>query len=212
MGNILTVILLTGWYVGYGQENWALQTEEDGISVYTHTFPDSRFKAIRAELELKASVSQMVAVLLDVNANAEWVYSTKSSILLRQVSPAELFYYSEVSVPWPFSNRDFIAHVKVSQDTVTRVVTVDGPTVADYLPEKKDIVRVARSEAIWVITPLGGGRIRVEYTLRMDPGGGIPAWVFNLFSTTGPIETFRKLKEQLKKPAYAQARLAFIVD
>jgi hypothetical protein len=154
----------------------------------------------------------MVAVLLDVNAGVDWIYATKSSTLLKRVSPAELYYYSEVNLPWPFSNRDFIAHLKVRQDSATRVVTVDGPTVADYLPEKKDIVRVARSEGKWVITPVGQGRIRVVYTLRMDPGGDISAWLFNLFATKGPMESFGNLKQQLKKPAYAQVRLPFIVE
>jgi hypothetical protein len=128
------------------------------------------------------------------------------------VSPAEVYYYSEVNLPWPLSNRDFIAQLKVRQDSVTRVVTVDGPTVSDYLPEKKDIVRVARSEGKWVIRPVGKGHIRVEYTLRTDPGGELPAWIFNLFVTKGPMESFEKLKEQLKKPAYANAHFAFIVE
>ena len=189
-----------------------MKSEKEGIRVYTRTFPDSKFKAIRVELELEASLSQMVAVLLDVNAGVDWVYATKSSVLLKRVSPTELYYYSEVSIPWPFNNRDFIAQLKVTQDSVTHVVTVDGPTVADYLPVKKDIVRVVRSEGRWVIIPVGKGRIRVEYELRTDPGGDLPAWLFNLFVTKGPLESFENLKAQLKKPAYANVRLPFIVE
>jgi hypothetical protein len=213
MGKLITILFLTGiWKGGYSQDEWTLKSEKEGISVYTRTFPDSKFKAIKVELELEASLSRMVAVLLDVNAGADWIYATKSSVLLKQVSTTELYYYSEVSLPWPFSNRDFIARLKVTQDSGTKVVTVDGPTVADYLPAKEDIVRVVRSEGKWVITPMGGGRIRVEYTLRTDPGGDIPAWLFNLFVTKGPMESFANLKEQLKKPAYAQAHLPFLVE
>ena len=213
MGKILTFLLMTGiGFEGYGQDNWTLKSEKEGVTVYTRTFPDSKFKAIRVELELETSLSRMVAVLLDVDAGADWIYATKSSILLKRVSPSELYYYSEVNIPWPFSNRDFIAQLKVRQDSATRVVTVDGPTVPDYLPVKKDIVRVARSEGKWVLTPAGKGRIRVEYTLRTDPGGDLPAWLFNLFATKGPMESFANLKQQLKKAAYAQVRLPFIVD
>ncbi|HVS98164.1 MAG TPA: START domain-containing protein [Puia sp.] len=205
--------MLTGiGYVAFGQDGWTLKSEKEGIRVYTRTFPDSKFKAIRVELELQASLSQMVAVLLDVNAGVDWVYATKSSVLLKRVSPTELYYYSEVSLPWPFSNRDFIAQLKVRQDSATRIVTIDGPTVADYLPVKKDIVRVARSEGKWVLRPIRKGRIRVEYELRTDPGGDIPAWLFNLFVTRGPMESFENLKRQLKKPAYSNVRLAFIAE
>lgn len=140
------------------------------------------------------------------------MYATKSCVLLKQVSPAELYYYSEISVPWPASNRDFIARLVVTQDPRTKVVTIWGPTYPEYLPAKKDIVRVSQSEGKWVLTPVGKNRVKVEYTLHADPGGNIPAWLVNMFATKGPYESFRNLKEQLKKPAYVNARLSYITD
>ena len=206
------ILLLTVCLMAYGQADWELRTEREGIKVYTRTFPDSKFKAIRVELDLEATLSQLVAVLMDVNTAANWVYATKSSVLLKQYSPSELVYYSEVKLPWPISNRDFIARLKATQDAGTKVVTIDGPTVPDYVPVKDGIVRVTKSEGRWVLTPVGPDRIRVLYTLKMDPGGDLPAWLFNLFVTTGPAESFKNLKEQLKKPAYVHARLAYIRD
>src|ERR1700748_3486486 len=82
---------------GYGQENWELKTEKAGIAIYTRNFPDSKFKGVKVECELDATLSQLVAVVLDVNTGTDWVYSIKSSILLKQVSPSELYYYSEVN-------------------------------------------------------------------------------------------------------------------
>jgi hypothetical protein len=207
------VFTLWIWAISaHGQTEWDLKTEKQGLKVYTRTYPDSRFKAIKVELELEATLSQLVAVVLDVNTGAEWVYATKTSVLLKQVSPAELYYYCEVRLPWPISNRDFIARLKVNQDPATRVVTIDGPTIADFVPVKKDIIRVKRSEGKWVITPVGRNHIRVEYTLRTDPGGDIPAWLFNLFVAKGPVESFQNLQVQLKKPEYANVHLPFIVD
>ena len=197
---------------GHGQGNWELKSTRTGISIFTRTFPDSRFKAVKVECELDATLSQLVAVILDVNTGAEWVYSTKTSVLLKQVSPSDLFYYSEVNIPWPISNRDFIAELKVVQDPATRIVTVYGPTFADYLPVKKDIVRVTKAEGKWIISPVARNRIKVEYTLRMDPGGDVPAWLINMFATKGPYESFKNLKRQIQKPAYVNARLPFITD
>ena len=197
---------------GRSQDDWKLKTDKDGINIFTRTFPDSKFKAIKVEVELDATLSQMVAVVLDVNTGAQWVYSTKSSVLLKQVSPSELYYYSEVSIPWPAANRDFIAELRAVQDSHSRVVTIYGPVFPDYLPVKKDIVRVRRSEGKWIISPLAKGRIKVEYTLRVDPGGDLPAWLVNLFVTKGPFESFKKLKEQLQKAEYVNAKLPFITD
>jgi hypothetical protein len=212
---LFIAIILSGLclpYSGRSQDDWKLRSDKDGIAIYTRTFPDSKFRAIKVECELSASLSQLVAVILDVKTGAEWVYSTKSSVLLKQVSPSELYYYSEVSVPWPAANRDFIAQLKVVQDPNNRVVTVYGPTFPNYLPVKKDIVRVSRSEGKWVISPVAKNRIKVEYTLRVDPGGDLPAWLVNMFATKGPYESFKNLKAQLQKPAYANAKLAFITE
>ena len=197
---------------GRSQEDWKLKTNKDGIAISTKTFPDSKFKAIKVEVELDATLSQLVAVIMDVNTGAEWVYSTKSSVLLKQVSPSEIYYYSEVSIPWPAANRDFIAELRAVQDSHSRVVTIYGPIFPDYLPVKKDIVRVRHSEGRWVISPVTKQRIRVEYTLRVDPGGDLPAWLVNLFVTKGPYESFKRLKEQLRKPVYANVKLPFITD
>jgi hypothetical protein len=207
------VLILSGFfYKAYGQEDWILKEEKEGISIFTRNFPDSKFKAIRVKCELKATLSQFVAAIMDVNTGVQWVYSTKSSVLLKQVSPSELYYYSEVSIPWPLSNRDFIAHLKVTQDPVTRIVTIYGPTVPDYLPVRKGIVRVAHSEGRWIITPLAANLVKVEYTLRTDPGGTVPTWMVNLFATKGPLESFRNLKIQLQKPVYVNAHLPYIKD
>lgn len=195
-----------------GQEKWELKSDKNGIFIYTRDLADSKFKAIKVECELDATLSQLVAVLLDVNSGAEWVYSTKSSVLLKQVSPSELYYYSEVKVPWPASNRDFIARLKVVQDSATKIVTVYGPTFPDYIPKKEGIVRVPRAEGRWVITPVARRRVRIVYTLNTDPGGDIPAWLVNLFAAKGPSESFRNLKAQLLKPAYATVSLSFIKD
>jgi hypothetical protein len=199
-------------FSGRAQDDWKLKTDKDGINIFTRTFPDSKFKAIKVEVELDATLSQMVAVVMDVNTGAEWVYSTKSSVLLKQVSPSELYYYSEVSIPWPAANRDFIAELRAVQDPHSRVVTIYGPVFPDYMPVKKDIVRVRRSEGKWIISPLAKGKIKVEYTLRVDPGGDLPAWLVNMFVTKGPYESFKKLKEQLQKPVYVNAKLPFITD
>jgi len=194
------------------QPDWELRAEKKDIKVYTRTYADSKYKAIKVELILQTTLSRLVTVLLDIKAAPEWVYATKSATLLKQVSPSELIYYSEVKLPWPMSNRDFIAHLITTQDPNTRVVTILGPTINNYVPEKKELVRVKRSEGKWVLTPVGKDHIRVEYTLRTDPGGDLPAWLFNLFVTKGPVESFENLKTQLNKPGYADTKLPFIVD
>lgn len=196
----------------YAQKEWTLKSNRDGIKVLTRTESASGLKEIKVQCTVKASLSQMVALVMDVNAGVDWVYATRSSTLLKRVSASELYYYSEVEMPWPLSNRDFIAHLIVSQDAVTKTVTINGPTVPGYVPEKEDLIRVQHSTGKWLLSPAANHSVLIDYTLLVDPGGSIPTWLVNLFATKGPMETFRKLKQQIVKPAYAQASLPYIVD
>src|SRR5580698_4316168 len=79
------IITLWGSFCGriFGQEDWKLNTSKEGMSVYTKTFPDSKFKAIKVELSLDATLSQKITVVLDVSTGADWVYATKSSVLFK---------------------------------------------------------------------------------------------------------------------------------
>jgi hypothetical protein len=138
------------------------------------------------------------------------VYHTKTCTLIKQVSPSELYYYSEINMPWPTANRDFVAHLTVTQDPVTKVISIDGPAVQGMVPQKKGIVRIEHSTGKWTITPWGSDRLKVEYTLHCEPGGNIPSWMVNMFATEGPLQVFRELKIQIQKPVYKTAALPFV--
>ena len=126
----------------FSQSDWALKQDKEGIKVYTKNLENSPYKAVKTVCTIDASLTRLTAVLLDINSSTDWVYATKSCTVLKQTSPSELFYYSEVTVPWPVNNRDFIVRLKVSQDAKTKVVTVDGENKPALLPEKKNIVRI----------------------------------------------------------------------
>lgn len=203
-----TLLLLSSKASAQGP--WKFATEKDGIKVYSRSVPNSKVKALRVTCTLDATLSSVVTLLLDVPATPQWVSHTKSCTLIKRVSPAELYYYSEVSLPWPLENRDFVAHVKVTQDKATKVVIVDAPAIPGMIDVKKGIVRVSHSLGYWVITPLGNGKIKVDYSLQVDPGGIIPAWAVNALSSQGPLDSFMEMKKMLQKNAYKNAVLSFI--
>lgn len=192
------------------QNDWKLSADKEGIKIYTSIVSDSKIKAVKVECDLNTTPSQLVAVVMDINSATDWVYHVKSAKLIKQVSPSELYYYSEVSLPWPVANRDFVAHLIVTQDPASKVVTIDGPAVQGFVPVKKGVVRVDNSFGRWVITPVGTGQIHVQYTIHTDPGGAIPAWLVNIFATDAPLKIFEGLKVQLQKPAYKNTALAFV--
>lgn len=202
IGFLLISVSLTG-------QTWELKNEVEGIKVYTATVEKSDIKAVKVECTIEATLSQLTAVLLDIPASDEWIYSTKFCRIQKQISPQELIYHSEIDVPWPVHNRDFIVRVKIEQDSITKKLTVNGENLPTYLKEQEDVVRIMHTESNWTVTPRNQ-YLDIVFTLHVHPGGSIPAWLINLFVTRGPLETFRNLRSQVKKEKYNGARFEFV--
>ncbi|MFT3680788.1 MAG: START domain-containing protein [Ferruginibacter sp.] len=198
-------------FICFSQKDWTLKVDKEGIKIYTKITENSPFKAVKTTCTIDAPLSRVAAVLMDINSTADWVYATKKCSVLKQVSASELIYYSEVEAPWPVSNRDFIVRLWITQDAKTKTVSVLSENKPDHLPENKGIVRIRKSHSQWTMEPLPNGQVKVEFMLQVDPGGSLPAWIINMFATKGPFESFKKLREQVKKDKY-KTSLPFIKD
>lgn len=183
----------------FAQAEWRRVAVRDGIKVYAKTVPDSRIKAMKAECTLDAGADEVIALLLDVKAAERWVCHTKSCKLIRKISDTELFYHTEVSLPWPLDNRDFVTHLRVIKHEKSDIVTVEAPAVPGIVPLREGIIRINASINRWLIRPLPNGKVWVEYMLQVDPGGHIPAHVVNMFACRAPIETFQNMRKVLRE-------------
>jgi ribosome-associated toxin RatA of RatAB toxin-antitoxin module len=187
------------------QEDWKLQKDKDGIKVYSAEFPDSKIRAIKVVASYDATPGEIADMVMDINTATEWVSHLKSSSLVKRVSQNELYYYAEVSLPWPVANRDFVAHLTRNENVQTRTITIDGPAVTGFVPEKKGTVRINNSVGKWIIIPLDNNQVRVEYSLHVDPAGSIPSWLVNMFSGETPMQIFENLRQELKRSAQRSA-------
>ena len=109
------------------QSVWELKKDVDGIKVFTTNTPNSNFKSIKVECTVKAKASQLVAFLMDLSAQHDWVYNNKSTSLIKKLGSNEMIFYSEVSVPWPCTNRDYISHITINQPN-PQLVTIRSRT------------------------------------------------------------------------------------
>ncbi|MDQ6478113.1 START domain-containing protein [Dyadobacter sp. LHD-138] len=182
-----------------GQPNWKLVADEDGVRVFSKSVMDSRIKAVHVTCEIKANLAQILALLLDVETAEQWICHTKSCSVLKRVSASELYYYTEVDLPWPLNNRDFVTHMKIFQHPVTKIITITAPAVPGILAAKEGIVRIDHSVGTWILTPLGKERVNIDYTLQVDPGGIIPAYIVNAFAVKAPVLSIKKMREILPK-------------
>jgi len=194
------------------QEHWTLKKDKNGIKVFARKNKGFKFNELKVEALLEGKISQLAAVIFDIKNQKNWVYKTAKSDLLQTVTATDIFYYTEIEVPWPLNNRDMAVHMTVQQNSQTKVMTIVAKNVDDYLPAKKDKVRIKYSNAVWIATPVSNSQYKVEYRIQFDPGEDVPAWILNMFSTAGPYESFINLKQKLKEPQYAQIKFPSIID
>jgi hypothetical protein len=180
-----------------------VQKEKNGIKISSRPSPTSSFNDVRVEVDLRGSVDQLAAILLDVDKYTEWAYATRKSELIKKLGPAKLIYYSEIEVPWPATDRFFYALFEMVKDPAGKFMQVISSSTSYDGPAPKDMVRVPYSKGSWNVTQLSKNIVHVDYILELNPGGSLPAWILNLFSTKGPMETFENIKSkmQLLNPA-----------
>lgn len=172
--------------------------DKNGIKVFTSKESSSKFKSIKVEAQLSGTLQKLLNVLLDVNNTKNWVYSTKESYTIRKISPNEILYYNETSLPWPVSNRDVPIRMKATPDFKNNTLKVIAMGVPQAIPEKNGIVRIQQFNSSWDVKFDGKNRLSITYLLSMDPSGSISSTVTNMFMTKGPYETFSNLADRLK--------------
>jgi hypothetical protein len=192
-------IIFSSSFVGFGQYNWKLTKNKDGIRVYLSENPKSKFKSVKVECTLSGTYDKLISVLTDIDHLKDWVYNTKRSYLIKKLSPYDLYYYTETTIPWPMSNRDAVVHLKIMKDSLPRFLRITSNNENRFVPEKDGNVRIAYSYITWYVTMPTPKTIHIVYTFEADPGGDLPAWVVNSFADKGPYESFKKLSEILKE-------------
>lgn len=207
-----TIFLLTGFSEKTPTNDWELKKFECGISIYTRTTENSKFKELKAVFQIKTSLSSVLALLNDYETFPQWVYRCEKSIALKKDSDKHLIRYQTVLAPWPVDNRDMVLDVNSYQDSNTKIVYQKVASIPDYFPQSKDHVRIREFNALWSIKPLKNGIVEVDYELLLNPGGNIPAWIVNLAIIDGPFETSVKMKEWIMKEKYQKTSYSFITN
>lgn len=205
---IWILILFSGWECA-AQTDCALKLEKDSIKIFACILETSKFKTIKATFKLQSRLSQLAALVLDIDYYKEWQYKTVSARVLRKVSEREIIYYTEVAAPILTSNRDFVIRLTIDKDPRTQEMIIDMVSLPDYIPSVKNVVRVPYSKARWRVTPLTPSTIAVEYTIDIDLGGAVPAWLVNIVAPQAPYQTFKALRSKIGN---YKGRASFVRD
>ncbi|HLA59954.1 MAG TPA: hypothetical protein VK622_14365, partial [Puia sp.] len=95
------------------------------------------------------------------------------------------------------TNRFFYANFELKKNLTERSMQVIAVNIPNYAPVPKDLVQVPLTRGTWNITTIANKSVHIDYILEMNPGGSLPVWVLNLFSTRGPMESFENIKKKM---------------
>lgn len=189
---------------------WKFRHDRHGVQVYTRKDSATGILELKLRTEAQAKLSQLVALTNDIPNLKTWAYRLKDAYMARKVSDTEGYLYMLSDFPAPFSDRDVILHFVIRQDPNTKQVISSSQSAYNLIPEKDGIVRVKIIETKWIFTPLGDGKVRLEYQIKSDPAGSIPKWLVNLAADEGPIKSMLALKKLLAN--YHHVNADFIKD
>lgn len=194
---LLFFFALISWGTTLAQSNCTLRKDEDGIKVYTCNTDTSKFKSIKVECMLNTSLQRLEAFLLDFDNYVHWQFNTSESKALKKISDSVFIYYAKIDAPWPVADRDMVVRLWTNHINNQLIISATGEK--NFLPEKKDLLRVPASRSKWIITEKSKNQLEVHYSIQIDPGGSVPAWLVNWVCANAPLQSFKAIKAQIKK-------------
>jgi hypothetical protein len=144
-------------------------------------------------------MEQLQAFMMNIENYTSWQYNMIDSKVIKKISDDEVIYRTEVDAPWPVDNREMVVKLKISKEEEPLQMNFSITSIPYDYPKRDGVVRVTFSQASWHVVAVDGNSLKVEYKLRIDPGGSIPAWLINMAMAEGPHESFKNLKEQIGK-------------
>ena len=179
-----------------GPENWELNKQEDGISIYTARQKGSHILAYRIEAEIQGSIEEVYRQVIDFQANKKHLETIKEIRVLEKKPNQEVLVYMLFDLPWPFRDRDFVnrMELQVGQDTIV----LNSRPVTNRIKPQDGVVRMREFSEQWLLTSQGKDATQLSLRGHADPGGSFPDWVINRFVVKEPLALVKGIKLQVE--------------
>jgi hypothetical protein len=196
MKKIIFLISLLVFYSPFifSQEKWELNKDSDGIKVYSKEVEGYRFKSFRGTTIIKGTLQNFIFTLSDIKNIPDWGHNVESAKLLEQSGDTIQIYYSIAKAPFPYKNRDGVYQNSYKWDSTSKTLIIDIKVLDEYIEENNKYVRV-RGYGYWKIKVLSKNKLETTFSMQVDPGGSVPAWIANMFVDDTPYYTLKNIKK-----------------
>lgn len=202
-----------------GNNQWELVVEKDGVQVFQMDVAGSSTHKFKGVITYdKYSMSNIIAPMIDpaiADDCTKWVPNCLGYKLLQDWDPqlkTNVQLWTLELFP-PFLPREILLQGSIIQDPATKVVTIENTAVPNKVAPNDCCVRLQQVHNVWTFTPMGEGKIKVEFVQDLDMGGMFPDFLLNL---GGADEMVKMLAHDnpamLDKEKYKNTRLDFIQE
>jgi len=194
--SLLSLTAMSGCASDISTESWNLEKEESGITTYSKDVANHSINEVKGETKIKATVSQLVNLFMDVDKCHLFSENCHSAKILNRKNDNEFDLYKMIKNPAPFSDRDVLLNITVEKSS-------DGTVLISYIDIKGDLpqddccLRLTSDKGFWKFTPLSDSYTQVTWQFHTDPGGSLPAMLLNGVMPSLPVNLFNKIIKEI---------------
>lgn len=182
-------------------DGWRLQRQEPArqIRVYLHDRPGVQYRDVYAVTTMPGTPAGIESVLSDVAAMPQWAARVSEARLIKRQNNLA-WIYIQYRLPYPFKPRDVV--VKSERSLSAGVISIRSQAVRGYARELPGKVRLHAVQSSWRLTPQPDGLVKIELWGSAEPGGLVPAVIYNYNLADDALQTVRQLRRMSVREKY----------
>jgi ribosome-associated toxin RatA of RatAB toxin-antitoxin module len=175
---------------------WILESERDGIKIYTRVVRGSKLKQVRAIVSVHVSMETVVRALTDYPNYHKWMNNVTESYVVDHPADSVHYVYRFEDAPWPVQNRYHVDKMIVAMHE--KSATLEFKSMPNYMDKSEQAIEIQRFEGSWKVSEVSQNECQIEYILDENPGGYVPQWLVNYMAIDAPFKTLSNLRERLE--------------
>lgn len=173
---------------------WELIKDKNEIKVFINR-QNCKYARLRIQVIIHVDLDLYVEYINDVEKYTEWIYACIESKELYRNGNVSISY-TITDMPYPFYDR--ILTLEATQYFRKNYYESRSISVPSYNPDNL-YVEIPYFKNKWIVTEIAPSTIKIDYEVDTEPGGVIPAWLYNLGVDIGPYNTMHALKTNLEE-------------
>jgi hypothetical protein len=196
---LLTLFLYLATISDLSGQTWNFIKERDHIKLYTRVERNGALKSFKGVVDIHADMDKVCFMIGNPKDLKWWGENIRGIRVLLYEKDKHVQYYLIYDSPWPFTDRDLVADVWITTDSILGTRTIYSRPLLNVIPENLDLVRVTRYWQRWTIQPLNKDIIHLTLEGFIDPAGSIPSWLYNMIVIETPLKLMREVQKRVRK-------------